>query len=762
MESREAIDLDLSRYLLMVKRRWIPAVSILVSTIALSAIAASLMKPSYQADGKILFKNSSFKVAGSSLVPNGTEGGETGELKSLVATQNPIVSQMEVMTSHPLLGQVIEKLDLKDNKGKPIKVKDLQSGLSLKIAGGSDVVQVVYKSTKPQEAANIVNSIMNLYLENEIKNNRDEAEATRHYMEKQLPRTQIAVSEAESALRQFKQKNNVVDLAEESKSAVGIIGNLETAISSARAQLEDTTAQSNSLRQKLNLNPQEAIAVSAISQSPVIQANLTQLQDIERQLATERSRFSDDNPIIVNLKEKQTNLTNLLQQQIQQTIGNKTKLPQGLLRIGELKQNLIKDFLQLEVQRTGLTNRLTSLTNSRSNYERRVSVIPKLVETQHQLERKVESTQATHQALSKKIQELQLVKSKTTPNARIVSSAVVPLKPETGNKFIIIGFGFLMGGLLSTTAIALLEMRDKSLKTLKEVQSAFGYTLLGMMPSSGKKALPRKQDVPVTTLEVAVRDTPKSLTSEMSRMIQSNLRFLGVEKPLKIIVVTSAIANEGKSKVAANLASAIAQVGQNVLLIDADMRVPYQHQFWKLPLKKGLSDVLTKNSKFKVVSWRVMDNLDILTAGSKPSNPLNCLDSKQMKALIAEVSDLYDFVIIDTPPLLVAAEAVSLGRMTDGILLVSRPGVIDAQQASAAKEKLTMSNCDVLGMIVNGVIEKNESEDHFAAVQQYFTDEQETELPWTQYMTQLGETIAKSRQDTGFANPQVTAITPEK
>jgi capsular exopolysaccharide synthesis family protein len=212
-------------------------------------------------------------------------------------------------------------------------------------------------------------------------------------------------------------------------------------------------------------------------------------------------------------------------------------------------------------------------------------------------------------------------------------------------------------------------------------------------------------------------------------MIQANLRFLETEKTLQTIVVTSSVAKEGKSKVAANLAAAISQVGQRVLLIDADLRVPSQHLFWNLPCKNGLSEVLTDNAKYQIMSWKVMDNLEILTAGAKVDNPLSCLDSQQMKSLIRSAARLYDFVIIDAPPVLVAADTLALGQLVDGVLLVSKPGVIDAQHANAAQEALKLSHCDVIGLIINGPIEKNEIEDHFAIVEEYSSDEKETEWP---------------------------------
>jgi capsular exopolysaccharide synthesis family protein len=761
MESKGSIDLDWSNYLFAVKRRWVPAVSIFAATVALSLIATALIKPSYQAEGRLLFKNPAFKVVGSSLAPNNMEGGEAGDLKPLVATQNPITTQMEVLTSHPLLQKLIEQLELKDDKGRLLKVTDLQPALVAKIVGGSDVLQINYKNRDPKKAATVVNKLMDLYLENDIATNRAEAESARASMDQQLPKTQKAVNEAEVALRKFRQQNNVVDLGEEGKSAVGIIGNLETTINATQAQLDEATAQAKGLKEKVNLNSQEAITVSAISQSPAIQGILTQQQDVERQLATESSRFSDSNPIIIGLKEKQSQLTTLLTKQIHSTVGNKAKVPQGLLRIGDLKQTMIKESLQSEVQRDGLIKKLASLRNSRAAYEKRVNVMPQLVQTQRQLERQLDVSQFTYQTLLKKVQELQLAKTKNTSTARIITSAVVPEKPDNKMKTIVSGLGVLLGALFGTSAIAYLEIKDKSLKTVKEIDKLFGYTLLGAIPAANKKQKTLAGDrTPVlTTLEVSVRDTPQSVTSEMSRSIQSNLRFLGFEKQLKTITITSSVANEGKSKVAANLAAAIAGVGQKVLLIDADMRVPYQHQFWKLPLKKGLSDILGGKSKLNQISWTVMDNLDVLTAGSRPQNALSCLESKQMKSLLQEVADFYDFVIIDTPPILVAADTLSVGNMTDGFLLVSRPGVIDANSACAAQEKLKMANANILGLIVNGVIAENETEDHFASANDYFTDEHDPQAPWTDYMTQLGTTIAsQSQTETKFSTTK-TAIT---
>jgi capsular exopolysaccharide synthesis family protein len=719
-ESRESLDLDIGRYLMVLKRRWLAVTSIFVGTVALSAFATTLLKPSFEAEGKLLFRMPSFKVVGTNLLPNNNEGSEGGELRSLVASQNPISTQIEVISSPLFLQQVIDKIQLKNADGEPLKATELANKLTLKIIGGTDVLRVSYQSNNPEEAAAVVNTVMSLYLENDILASRAEAEATRKFMAKQLPVSQAAVNRAEVALRVFRQKNNIADLTEETRSSVGIIANLDNEINAIRAQLAEVNAQSNEIRQKLGLNTQDALTVSALSQSPAVQGVLTQLQDVERQLANERSRFLDDNPVIVGLEARKANLTSLLQQQVNQTVGQETQFAPRLLQIDQLRQGLIQNFLQQEVQSFGLNQRLASLYNSRSAYEQRMKFIPQLIQTQRELERKVEVAQSTYQTLLKKVQELQVAENSNTANARIIAQALVPEQAESGKKLIILVLGVMCGAFLSTTAILLLEIKDKSLKTLKEVREVFGYPLLGVIPLSANKTNSRKRDAELATSGIAVRDMPHSLTSEIYRMIQANLKFLSSDKVLKTIVVTSAVPKEGKSTVSANLAAAIAQLGRRVLLIDADMRIPSQHHLWKLTNAAGLSEVLVGQSDFDIAVNKVMDNLDVLTAGVRPPNPLALLDSKRMVSLIENFSSQYDCVIIDAPPALLAADALALSQMSDGILLVSRPGVIDSSSASALQEILDRANHNVLGLVVNGIIDKNESSNYFNHASEYF------------------------------------------
>jgi polysaccharide biosynthesis transport protein len=305
-----------------------------------------------------------------------------------------------------------------------------------------------------------------------------------------------------------------------------------------------------------------------------------------------------------------------------------------------------------------------------------VHVIPHLLQTQHQLERQLQVSQSTYQVLLKKFQEIQLAKNSNVSNARILASATIPEGSDSTAKNTIVSLGVLLGALFATSAIAYLEKKNKVVEFGKDVSKIFRHRLLGTLPSSDR-GYTLDGSPELTNLELAVREIRKSLATDLSQILQFNLRSSGSRKVLKIITITSTVANEEKSKKAANLAAAIAGLGQKVLLIDADLRNPYQHNLWKLPLKRGLSELLAGQAQFQQVSWRVMDNLDILTAGVGLANPVFNFESQQMKSLVQEISRLYDFAIVDTPPLLVSANAMNMGQMNDGILTIDLEDNLD-------------------------------------------------------------------------------------
>ena len=711
----EFVNADVQKLWLILKRRWLPVISVFGCAVGLSVVAAFLPKPVYQAEGKLLLKKINDTSAATGL------SSQIGQLDTLAQQTNPLKTEAAVLSSIPLAQETISTLNLKDNDGNPLLPEDFLKKQKVKQLSGTDLLQIAYKSTDAKESAAVVNKLMNLYIENNVLSNRDVAVAASGFITNQLPKNEVRVRQAEAELRKFKEQNQIVSLDDEVKSAVGISKEIESQINITQAALANANARFASLQQKVGINSKQAVAMNTLNQSAGVQNALAELQKVEDQLATGRTRFQENHPTIVDLKLRQAALKALLQRRVATT--NVSFPEQGVsLQIGESKQKLNEELVQSEAERSGLVNQLALLSRTQAAYKQKVNVFPKLEQTQRELERQLEASQSTYQVLLKKLQELKVEENQNTGNASVIEPALIPEKASIKQPALILVLGVMLSVLFSGVTAIFLEIKDTSVKTLKEAQQLFGYTFLGTIPLLAKKASLDGKKLEVTVPELPVRDTPRSPLSEAYRMLQANLKFLSSDKPLQVITVTSSVPREGKSTVAANLATAMAQLGYRVLLVDADMRRPTQHHIWKLNNITGLSDVIVGQAEFGASVNTAMKNLDVLTSGVMPPNPVALINSQRMATLIEDFSATYNFVIVDAPPLLVAADALTLGKITDGILLVARPGVLDSRAAVAAKESLEHLEQNVLGLVVNGIIVENESDSYFSFAKEYYTD----------------------------------------
>ncbi|WP_143288406.1 tyrosine-protein kinase family protein, partial [Calothrix rhizosoleniae] len=265
-------------------------------------------------------------------------------------------------------------------------------------------------------------------------------------------------------------------------------------------------------------------------------------------------------------------------------------------------------------------------------------------------------------------------------------------------------------------AALVLDLIDQSLKTVQEAKELFQYTLLGIIPSFDNNRQQNWLWKPKSEEQIPKlvgRDISQFPIGDAYQILQSNLNFLS-DQQLKSIVVTSSVPKEGKSFVAANLAMAMAQMGSKVLLVDADMRHPTQHHIWNLALKNvvGLSNLITNQVSLDIPIERVMQNLFVLPSGTLPPNPLSLLNSQRMAELVKGFIHDYDLVVFDTTSILGTADATTLGRLTDGMLLVVRPGIVEWNSANTTKELLSQSSQNILGMVVNDVSKKREPDSY--------------------------------------------------
>ena len=709
MESLPNLEqVDIQKYLQVLQRRWLPVVGIFSISVTLGCLYALSLKPSYKAEGSLMIKtNRTSSLAG---LPE-----DIGRLESLSQNENPLETQVRVVASNPVLEKTIQSLNLKDAKGQLLPIRALAGKLKIEGIKGSDVIQLSYKDNDPQLAAKVVNQVIDNYMKLNVEANQNDALTAKEILVKELPNAEQIVRNAELKLRSFKEINKVIVLDQQATAAVDAISKLESQISQTKAQLTNVIGRLEKLRSQAQVNSQQGVIASELSQAPGVQKVLTQLQDTESQLKVERIRFQPGHPVILNLEEKVVTLKKLLQERTAQVSGSEAPVQEKSLQVGALRQSLIADITHAEADRVGLENQINTLFQQANAYRQRANDLPKLEQNQRELERKLKAAQTTYETLLKKRQEIDIAQNQKIANARVISYALLPDSPEGPRKVLFIFGGAAFGLFLGIIAAFSLDLIDRSVKTVKEAREALKYTLLGVIPVLGKNVKNHSSiagiDRPLP--KIIGRDIPDYPFGAAYQILQANLKFLCSDKALKSIVVTSSVAKEGKSEVAANLAVTMAQMGRRVLLVDADMRHPIQHHVWGLTNATGLSNIIVDQVAIDLSVQEVMPNLDVLSSGVLPPNPLALLDSQRMAALIASFNREYDLVIFDTPSLSGMADAAVLSNLTDGILLVVRPGVVDWNSANAAKEFLTQSGQKVLGIVINGVNVKREPDSYF-------------------------------------------------
>ena len=700
-------EIDIQKYWLVLKRRWLVAAGVFTAFAGLAALSLLLQKPAYEASGKLIFQsNRTSSLTG--------VGQKIGDLESLKPQANPVDTQALLVQAAPIVQGVVKTLNLKDKKGVPLDPDKM--GVKAEGILGTDVLKVSYVSQDPQLAKAVVNQVMKSYVANNIQTNRAEASAAGKFIENQLPSAEKALNLAAEALRQFKIQNKIIDLQEETSGTVKTLISLDEELNNSRSQLADFSAREIEIRRQLHLPEDNALDIASLSQASGVKVVLTELQKVQTQLATQRAFLTEAHPFIVKLKSQEAYLNSLLQEQTSQALGRQAQIAPGKLQMGALKQDITSDFVKLESQRLGLQRKIESLSQLKEFYRQRADVLPNLEKKQGDLARRLLVAQKSYENLLTKQQEIKIAENQTVGNARVLEDAKSYSSPAANKKKlgIILGGGFA-GLLLGMAAAFFVDLIDRRLKTAKEAEALFGYTLLGLIPSfkTDNTSTPLDPSLEGVSPRVIVATTPRSVIHEAYQMLQANLKFISLDKKVRTIVVTSSVPGEGKSEVAANLAAVMAQAGRRVLLVDADMRQPCQHHLWGRINSVGLTNVMVGENEFSTAIQTVTTNLSILTAGVMPPNPLALIDTERMTSFMEMLSQNYDCIVIDTPPLVGTPDAAVLGNMVDGVLIVVQPGVVNSNSATAAKSLLARSEANILGIVANGVNIKQEPDNYF-------------------------------------------------
>ncbi|MEM6610993.1 MAG: polysaccharide biosynthesis tyrosine autokinase [Cyanobacteria bacterium P01_C01_bin.72] len=649
-------------------------------------------------------------------------------------------TQIEVLRSPRVLNPIVEVLaarypeidyeELIKPKKSPLKIEQLND---------TKILEISYVDTDANKIQFVLDNLSEAYLRYSLNERRIEVKQGIDFVESQLPEVEARVDELQGKVQKFRQQYNLLDPEQQAKILAQQLVDFEQKYFNTKAELKETRSLYGLLQQQLNLNPQQALAASYLSESPRYQNLLNQLQEIEVELAQESTRFSADNPTIRSLEEKKSRLLTLLQQEaggvLGQSLSNSVNSSPDLTSPSTLRLELNQQYIQAANEIEILELREAVLQQEIAELAQLTEQMPVIARQYTDLNRQLTvATESLNRFLTAK-ETLQLQVAQQALPWQTISKPKVLTKPIAPNPPRNLALGLISGLMLGCAAALLAERLDPVFHSSEELKESVNLPILGLIPiqkdlqpADELKALPKKDKISLPALQIG--NTTLSLNRSLKpaaaktvdnrqkwngsspflesfRSLNTNIKLLGSDTSLRSFVISSSIPSEGKSTVSCHLAQAAAAMGQRVMLIDADLRRPQVHRWLGVENNEGLSNVLATGldvdeAIIQVPQW---ENLSVITAGDIPPDPTRLLASQKMLALMERLksSRKYDLIIYDTPPILGFADGRILSSRTDGVVLVVRIGKTDRSLLKQNIDNIQMSNVPVLGLIANQV-----------------------------------------------------------
>ncbi|WP_166111999.1 polysaccharide biosynthesis tyrosine autokinase [Pseudoalteromonas sp. Z9A5] len=429
-----------------------------------------------------------------------------------------------------------------------------------------------------------------------------------------------------------------------------------------------------------------------------------QLPEIKKQLEFAEQRFNN-----YQIKRQSINITLETQGVLEQVVKLETKLQELNLKRLELGRKFKKNHPMYQ----GIIEQISAVESQKAELVGQVGSLPETQQELLRLKRDVEVSNEIYTMLLSKTQELDIVRAGTVGNVRLIDYAEVntskPVKPK---KALIVIMATMLGGMLAVAIVLVQKAINKGVEDPNEIE-ALGIPVYASVPYSDNQdkltsftSKVRKNKV-VKPKSILALDNPADLAIEALRSLRTSLHFAMMEAKNNIIAISGPSPGVGKSFISVNLASVLAQSGQKVLIIDADMRKGYLQTQFGIEANDGLSDYLSGRLNLNQVTKPTkVEGLSVITRGQIPPNPSELLMHSNFSKLVEEVSAAYDIVIIDTPPILAVTDPAIVSAHTGTTLLVARFGQNHVREIALTRDRFEQNGIDVKGLVFNGVLKK--------------------------------------------------------
>jgi|SRR5579862_3061340 len=690
------------------KRKWIVLAS-LVTIFSVVAIASLKMAKIYEANGTIEINKPDASL--------NFQNSATFSLDYFDPTE--LETDMKILQSDLLALQVIRELNLDrrteiagqaspsqspsiDLSPDPLQndpglasaaIGDFKGSLRVNLSPNTRIIEVHYRSRDPQLAATIVNTLMQTYVENNFKARFDSTMQASDWLQRQLVDLQMKVESSQEKLVQYQREHEILGIDEKQNITMAKLDELNKQLTSAESERMDKEA----LSRLVESGDPDAISVGAgaiedsvpgsQSASALLETLRGKQADIKIQAADLSTQFGPSYPKLTQLNNQLKEIDSQIQGEMKK-IASKIR---GQYTEALQRENILHDAFEKQKQEANLLN------ESSIKY--------------FELKRDVETYRTLYEGLMQKLKEAGVSAGLKSNNFRIVDSARPPTYPIEPNIPRNLMFAILLG-LASGVGLAfLLEGLDNTVLTTDQAQMISGLASLGMIPLGSRSAREGAHTKGLViasskeAVELVTISRPQSQMAESYRALRTSLLLSNLGAPPKVIMVTSALPQEGKSTTSINTAVVLAQKGVRVLLIDADLRRPSIHKTLGMGPHSGLSNVLTGSTTVERAISRtaVLPNLFVLAAGTPPPNPAELLASSNMKDLLDQLREQYDHIVIDTPPTLSVTDAVVLSPRADAVVLVIRAGQTKKDALRRSCDVLTQVGAKVVGVLLNAV-----------------------------------------------------------
>jgi tyrosine-protein kinase Etk/Wzc len=624
-----------------------------------------------------------------------------------------IANYVEILKSTTLAQKVLTKLNPEVQKRlhnphfhtTSELITKLKNSLSVRNLRETDIIQVQFQAGAPDLAQELTNAYASTYQEYELDQTRANVRSIREFIEKQLTIVGNRLDSAEKELELFKRERKLVSLSAETEAAISRQSNFQILLEQTRTDRKATEEQLVYIKNLLEKDQKTLpIRLENIS-SPLIASLKSTLNELEGERTNLLLQgFNEAHPRIKSLEQRIKEIKNRLSQESSNLVQS-----QGTIDPLNRIQSLIQRAFDLDIESERLKSREKVLSNLVEKYESELTNLPVAERNLAKLTRQVDVNREVYVLLSQRYEEVRISEVGKIPTVRIIdwASKGVKVKPNVPLNIVmglILAIGLAIGTGLS------FEYLDTTLKHTEDVEKILPVVLanipdLRSVKSNVKRARGTKNSALgtdfLTHRHILSSSDSESGGAEAFRMLRTALLYSRTEQ-LKTLIVTSPGVSEGKSTIAVNLAVVLAQGANKTLLIDADLRRPVLHSVFRKHKHPGFTDaVVTAKPESEIIHPTGIENLDIITCGTIPPSPADILNSKATTELLERLKNNYDFIIIDTPPTLVAADTAILASKTDGVVLTVRANKTTREALAHTQKVLMAAGAKFIGGVIN-------------------------------------------------------------